>query len=486
MAIASNTIWECATTGLATNGGGFVPGSGGTDYSLQDLPVLALTDVAIASNVATNITSAIGGFTAAMVGNIVYLTGGSGGTLATQRRQITAFVDANTLTLDQAPAPTAAMTGVTARIGGALSGPWDVCSSAAGSSDAVAGNTIMVREGTYNRTAIWGCKNIGATLLLPVKIVGYPTGQRNPNIITLSNRPEFVMTANSTGLFSANNCTNFAIYNIVFRSTASVKASGISNSGSGSSLQLVACRFTGFSTGLAGGTSSSAQLNARLYFCEVDSCTSSGIFSGQSSGGWTIERSYIHDNSGDGFGTGGSAVGHVIRGSLIVDNGGMGVGGGSGTTSVSGYHIFDCIIANNTTGQVKFSINAAPSSIGGSIVIANSILWGGDYCVMNPIPAFDGANILLETGVYYGGAAIANLLNWSIDSTWVNLTNDPFVDAANGDYSLNTVAGGGLLCRAGIPTPAFLGPMAINDVPGPIENAYAAPSGGQASYAFIE
>jgi hypothetical protein len=74
-----------------------------------------VTDGVSATN--TTVTSVTGGFTSAMIGNLVYLAGGTA-TLPATRRIIAAVPNGNTLTLDAALPSTG--TGITVRVGGAL------------------------------------------------------------------------------------------------------------------------------------------------------------------------------------------------------------------------------------------------------------------------------------------------------------------------------------------------------------------------------
>src|ERR1700742_5059016 len=116
MALSANTVLEVRLTGDDTNGGGFVTGASGTDWSLQNAAQYSVTDaVANGTNV---VSSATGSFGADAIGNLAYLQGGSG-SLAADRYQITARTSTS-ITLDR---NVAAGTGITLKIGGALASP---------------------------------------------------------------------------------------------------------------------------------------------------------------------------------------------------------------------------------------------------------------------------------------------------------------------------------------------------------------------------
>ena len=116
MAWNVNTIAEIRTTGALTNGAIFADLDPGTsvDYSQQNSAELTLTDIAT-DGAGTGVSSVTGGFTDAMVGNGIYLTGGS---VTASWYQITAYIDTNNITIDRSVGLN--KTGVTGNIGGAL------------------------------------------------------------------------------------------------------------------------------------------------------------------------------------------------------------------------------------------------------------------------------------------------------------------------------------------------------------------------------
>ena len=85
MAFTATTEWDVRTTGSDSNGGAFDTASTGTDYSQRDTPLISYTDLVIGST-NTQLTSAANPFTAAHVGNIINVTGGTGFTV--QRVQV--------------------------------------------------------------------------------------------------------------------------------------------------------------------------------------------------------------------------------------------------------------------------------------------------------------------------------------------------------------------------------------------------------------
>src|SRR5689334_4033214 len=104
MALSANTVWEIQTGGNDANGGGFVTGASGTDYSQTATKRTATgsddsTTDAVA-NGTTTLTSATANFTTEIVGNIICLSGGSG-SLTKGWYQVASRTNATTIVLDR-------------------------------------------------------------------------------------------------------------------------------------------------------------------------------------------------------------------------------------------------------------------------------------------------------------------------------------------------------------------------------------------------
>jgi hypothetical protein len=116
MALTAGTVCEIRTTGSQNAGGGFYDRNPGTsvDYSQQDSPQLTLTDLAT-NGAGTGLSSATGGFTAAMAGNLIRITGG---TLTAGWYEIVAYTDTNNVTIDRSAG--LSKSGGTGYVGGAF------------------------------------------------------------------------------------------------------------------------------------------------------------------------------------------------------------------------------------------------------------------------------------------------------------------------------------------------------------------------------
>ncbi len=175
MSCAVDTVWEHRADGASDNGGGYsavIGGVTGVDYSQQAAAQLSLTDGSTNTGT-TALTSVVGGFTVAMVGNVVSVT-----QAATFRGfwQITAFVSTNQVTLDRVGAVTAA--NCTVKVGGAHT----VASNgfpfvlSGGASVAIPGQLAWVRAGTYSIQANSpGSSSIAGTSSQPFVVKGYNT-----------------------------------------------------------------------------------------------------------------------------------------------------------------------------------------------------------------------------------------------------------------------------------------------------------------------
>jgi len=170
MTINADTVWEIRTTGNQNNGGGFynrVPGTS-IDYSQQDAAQLSLTDI-VTDAAGTGLFSAVGGFTAAMQGNIIFLTGG-GVTLGWY--EIVSYIDTNNVTIDRSAG--ANKTGVTGSVGGAFKIGGSLDSDFFGSTQKAAGNKIWIKSGTYTLGETISPTATGTTAL-PIIMEGYNT-----------------------------------------------------------------------------------------------------------------------------------------------------------------------------------------------------------------------------------------------------------------------------------------------------------------------
>src|ERR1700693_2557717 len=113
MSLSASTVWEVRPgVGSDTNGGGYVTGAGGTDYSQQNSKNSSGSNISTTDGVgagSTTITSALAAFTSAIVGNIIYFDGAW--------YEVVTFSNSTTIIVDR---NTTSGSGKTLNIGGAL------------------------------------------------------------------------------------------------------------------------------------------------------------------------------------------------------------------------------------------------------------------------------------------------------------------------------------------------------------------------------
>jgi hypothetical protein len=184
MTLHASTVWEIRPTGSQSNGGGFYNRDPGTsvDYSQQDAAQLTLADIAT-DGAGTGVSSVTGGFTAAMVGNIIHITEG---TATAGWYEIVAWTSSNAVTIDRSAGLN--KTGVTGVVGGAFTLGGNLDTDFWASKQKVAGNIIYIKAGTYVLQESVSFQNSG-TSALPIQVVGYnatrgdsPTGSNRPLI----------------------------------------------------------------------------------------------------------------------------------------------------------------------------------------------------------------------------------------------------------------------------------------------------------------
>lgn len=416
-AIATATAWEVRTTGAATNGGGY--SSGGTDYSQQDAAQLTLTDGATSGVGVTTFTSATGGFTSAMVGNLLYIS--SGTNTLEQYFEITVYTDTNTVTLDRAPDDgVGAVSGANFKVGGAVDHPNTISASV------VAGNTIYIQNGTYVKV---GANAYILTLSVsggngtPITWIGYITN--HTTIPTGTNRPYFDGDSDNNGTNDTTNILSTVSYagnvfkNFRFgRSTAAVVTQGAS------SIVFHNCSFFNGTDALAASSTASN----RLINCEVYlNSDSAEDYTANGTGEWI--NCYIHDQTNEGVSKPGASSHLRVINSIIESNGGPGINHANTSTICIGN-----ILSNNTGATTDGFKHSTSATVGPYVFNTSSIdngQYGFNFSAVSPsVPTY------FDYNNYNGnGTAGTNGLTAGVNDN----TNDPaFTGAATGDFTVTS------------------------------------------------
>ncbi len=411
MALNAATVWEVRTAGNDTNGGGYdATQVGGVDQSLQDSKNTVGNNISTTDAVAngtTTLTSATASFTADIIGNIIYLQGGTGSLAATRRRVVTR-TNATTITVD---ATVASGNTITMNIGGALASPGGAAVNW------VSGNLAWIKAGTYTITS--ASANVAAGCFSRTGFVfGYQTsrgdwgtkpllqasGISSFALLTMGASPGFVKNIAVDG---ASLTTSRGI--VLTSGTAAVdcKASNCTNNGFNNSGGLcIQCEATGCATNAAfSGTGS-------CYNCWSHDNTVGG-FSITAAG--ALVQCIADTNTGattDGFTV--SAAGGIIISCVSYANGRDGF-----RSTASGVFITNCIAESNSSG-VGFNNNTA-------------------------------TNVLSLTNC----GAFGNNTDFSIGTNSISTNDDQVVGSSSfftnptaSDFSLNNTAGAGADLRA--------------------------------------
>lgn len=451
MAIAAATCWEVrATNGNDTNGGGFVAGATGTDYSQQNAKNTGANDTSTTDGVGngtTTFTSATANFGTTIVGNIIYLQGGTG-SLAAGWYQVTARASAVSITLDRT---VAAGTGITVNIGGALATINQL------STNMIASNIGYIKaEATYTTTATitFATSNAPSASTPRTIIRGYTTTRSDNGYATLQ------LTTN-TGLTGiASTAQGFAAYNIIVDCNSLGTSVGISNTSA--TTLFYNCKVMNFtSKGFA--VSASA-----VIACEVTlgtSAASGGIVN--AGAGTVIYDCYIHDNACPGVSNGNFLMCSIRN--VIANNTGASSDGYITTAGGVPEVIFNNTIYGN--GRHGIFFNASAGS--GRYVLDNVLSNNGGFGFQGGNAAGIAASINFDGNAYFNNTSGTRN---NMDDTTVNKQNNvtpytnvfdqtcttsPFTNAAGADWTLNQTSTGGAKCRSqGVPqsfTPALSG-----------------------------
>lgn len=206
-AVSQATVWEVRDTGASTNGGGFVTGATGVNYSTQDACQYSLTGLTT-SGAGSVVLTALAATD--MVGNIWHQNTGTNFTVGFF--EVTSVVAGVSVTLSTNQAGAAVATGVgasgTACIGGAYKFGTSVDGTFA--PGVAAGNTIWVKGSFTLNTSL---AFTDSTATKQSFITGY--GSARGDVPQGTNRP----TINTAG--TSNDLGSFAVIsNIIFTGTA--------------------------------------------------------------------------------------------------------------------------------------------------------------------------------------------------------------------------------------------------------------------------
>jgi len=345
-------------------------------------------------------------------------------------------VSSTTITLSttakSGTAPTTAGTGITAVVGGAWVGPNGASGfpfnfAAVGMTDST-GNPLRVNlksDQTYSISSA-----ISSTNSASICFEGYTTTFGDSGISTIDGGTS---GASYTLLSVAD---RILLRSLKFQNNgATGSASGVTAGGFGTSFQR--CVFTavrGHGLQITGGASYVEECEA--YACNQSNTSSLGGFAatgGSAMGGFF--GCISHDNSGsnnNGFVFSNTAM--TCSNCIADTNGAVGF---TFANSIS-YLMANISAYNNSSHGVLLNSNPMCATLRNCLLVSN-----GGYGVSGPV----SGNIRLNNCAFYSntsgqttGLAVQNV-------GAVTLSGNPFVDAPNGDFDLNSTAGAGAACR---------------------------------------
>lgn len=399
MALPGSVVWEVRTDGSDANGGGFVAGASGTDYSQQAAPQKSGADLVIHASNNTKVQPVAAGVAASDVGNLVKIAAGGGFTGGSVPYQIVSQ-DGTYWTLDRA-AGTVGSTGGTYAMGGAFGSPGMLVAVISAN-----GQQAHVGGGTYTLTT--ATPGSGGPLYFTASsiafaIYGYNTTRGDGGQPTIH-------AGNVTNTYLAgHNHANGYAYQYVFEN-----------------LILDGNNKAGIS-GINGDQWQCVTMRNLL----VQNCPGNGVFNG-------VAFSTKAVNCGVGF----SGAGSARCEGCWADQCTTGFGGGY-------FGMRACLATNCTTGFSYYNLNSS-----GCVAYACGTgfysLRGGAFldCL-----AVNSTGYGFRSDAYATVAGCYGYNNTSGNQTgtfWGSikaLSGDPFVDAANGDFRLNDTAGAGAVLR---------------------------------------
>lgn len=451
----ASTVWEIRpVNGNDSNGGGFVPGLGGTDFSQQNAAQFNFTDL-VSANGTTNpciVTSVSHNFAAADVGNIMHISAGTNWT--TGWYEIVSAA-ANAATLDRACGSAAALTGGTWFEGGALKtlGQFSTITTSLG------GYAYMKAEATVTTTAMITV-NTPSSGVNSAGVIGYTTTRGDGGQVTIQatanfSNPILNMGGQALGMlnfiFDCNSQTN--VGGIWFENSEQYARNiKVTNCAGGASIWFqngvqhtcTHCTVTGGPAAAHPGISDNGS-GTGPNFC-LD-CTATGM----------------NNQSGFSF----SGTGTCIR---CISGNNSGVASDGIFTGTSWFVCSNCVAYANGRDGLRNNCSSLCT-----VTVENLVSYGNTGCGINLSSSDTGPTVIWDYNSY-GGNTGGNLCGGApAGSNDVALTADPFTNGAGNNFALNSTAGGGAAIKAkGYPGVLAVGGTGFLDM-GALQSAVPAP-----------
>ena len=417
MALSATTIFEVNLGGSDTNGGGFDPTMGGTDYSQQTSPQVSVSNAV--TNGTTTITSSTANFTSAMVGNLVYVSGGTG-SITAGWYQVVTFTNSTTIVVDRSTGLTSG-TGVTLHLGGALASP--------GQASGIMGTVGMTCYIKYNASAYvitTASYNVAGGCCQPPSsafFVGYDTTRAL--YTPFQNRPTIQLQAGvSSATIFGNLNANYSLQSVILDANSQTSSACYNSSGEGFYVKVMNFSATGFlyntqslvcilceATGALVGAANIFKAAAAFYCTSHDHLSTSPAFN-LLSGAQFVCGCIAYGNAGQGF-------------------------------AIPGCYVLNCVAYNNSSHGFYFQNIQSPASstLAVNCIAEANAAYGYDVNV--------GMGQMINCASYNNTSGRKNSASlWNADINPITGSGSFFTNAASHNFTLNNTAGAGALCRA--------------------------------------
>lgn len=435
MTVLATAQWWVRADGAETNGGGYdsAIASAGTNYCDQASGQLTLTDLATSGAGVAVITSATGGFTAAMIGNCIRISAGTN--FQTGYYFVTGYTDTNTVTVDRTPSSAGAGSAGSGILGGAHASIINYTNGGTGATPAiatplVAGNIINVRgSGTDDPTTEdydWSGASNNEYWTMPsgssgvglVRIIGY------------NGRP--LVGYSGLLLYNTSYCSfedmSFKVKSAIFTSYGI-----LSGESSLKGIQQINCYLdqAGFDVSLTTGTA----INCR--YTNSGATTGGSNFAAISHLG--VENNFIMGNFFKDIRGGGIEVGYV---SSVINNI---VYNCRGNTTLYGIYenstFVSCIIGNTVDNCQCNGIGFGVAKTDAHIACFNNCITNNAGYGLHVTPGATAVNDSITSGRFgYNNSYNNGFADFQgITARSTDLSVDPsYKDAANGNFSVGT------------------------------------------------
>jgi hypothetical protein len=311
---------------------------------------------------------------------------------------------------------------------------------------AAAGDTVHIKaSATYTLTSAQTFTNSGNATSGPIIYRGYTTTPGADD-----GRPLITSSTNGITLFNISGKSMLKFQHLKFTHTAATRGHAFAvPSAIGFSISITDCEIDGCLDGVAADNSTNWYIaNLNVERCKIRT-TRHGIYI---FGGSYIDHCLLYECGSNGV--------YVSKGAanpphqIVVSNSAFrdcSNGIEYSPDNSGGLAVRACALYSNANHGIYKNSNTA-----NSLSVCNSIFYGnGGYGInIASGKVVEGENCTNA----YGMNTIGDRNGWSTGIGDVPLTADPFTNAANNDFSLNTTAGGGAALRnAGFPGVSHFG-----------------------------